>query len=305
MTSLVWDKVGERRYEAGLDRGVLYKSDSSGVAWNGLVSVDEALDDITAEPRMFDGVKYLDEPVVGDFAATLTAFTYPDEFMEYEGIESMGDGLYVGDQQPKRFGLTYRTLVGNDVEGTDHGYQVHIIYNLTAVPSTLTYSTLSETVSPNNFSWSLTAVPEPVPGFRPTAHFILDSRFLPGDILAVIEDILYGSDETSSSAIYDGGYVGPEDRGLIDGGYPWSEGDELPGTTVDPGVARLPPVSELIFLTTFFGPKVIVPDEVNGLSTLLPGEGDLTQTSEAGIFAALPETRLVPSDVPGLYVLMP
>lgn len=305
MTSLVWDKAGERLYEAGLDRGVLYKSDSSGVAWNGLVSVDEVLDDIAAEPRMFDGVKYLDEPVVGDFAATLTAFTYPDEFMEYEGIESMGDGLYVGDQQPKRFGLTYRTLVGNDVEGTDHGYQVHIIYNLTAVPSTLTYNTLSETVSPNNFSWSLTAVPELVPGFRPTAHFILDSRFLPGDILATIEDILYGSDETSSSTIYDGGYVGPEDRGLIDGGYPWSEGEELPATTVDPGVARLPPVSELIFLTTFFGPKVIVPDEVNGLSTLLPGEGDLTQTSEAGIFAALPETRLVSSDVPGLYVLMP
>lgn len=305
MTSLVWDKAGERLYEAGLDRGVLYKSDSSGVAWNGLVSVDEALDDITAEPRMFDGVKYLDEPVVGDFAATLTAFTYPDEFMEYEGIEFMGDGLYVGDQQPKRFGLTYRTRVGNDVEGTDYGYQIHIIYNLTAVPSPLTYSTLSEMVSPNNFSWSLTAVPESVPGFRPTAHFILDSRFLPGDILATIEDILYGSDASEGSAIYDGGYVGPEDRGLIDGGYPWSEGDELPGTTVDPGVARLPPVSELIFLTTFFGPKLVIPDEVTGLAALIPGEGDLTQTSTPGVFATLPDSRLVPSDVPGLFVLMP
>lgn len=305
MAPLVWDKVGERLYEAGLDRGVLYKEDSTGVAWNGLRSVDETLDNITAEPRIFDGIKYLDEPAVGDFAATLSAFTYPDEFLEYEGVVSMGDGLFVGDQQPKRFGLTYRTRVGSDVEGTEHGYKIHIIYNLTAVPSAVDFSTMTQTIEPADFSWEISAVPEMVPGFRPTAHFILDSRFLPGDILATIEDILYGSDESEFSAVYDGGYPGIAERGLIDGGYPWDSGSELPGTTVDPGVARLPPVSELIFLTTFFGPKVIVPNEVTGLAALIPGEGDLTQTSVAGVFSPLPDTRLAPSDVDGLYILVP
>lgn len=305
MAPLVWDKAGQRLYEAGLDRGVLYKEDSSGVAWNGLTGIDENLDDIAAEPRFFDGVKYIDEPAVGDYSATLSAFTYPDEFLEYEGTVSLGDGLFVGDQRPKRFGLSYRTLVGNDIEGTEYGYKIHILYNVTAVPAPATFETIGENTAPTNFSWQIDAVPELVPGFRPTAHFILDSRFLPADILETIEDILYGSELTEGAAVYDGGYAPSEERGLIDGGYPWSEGEELPGTTVEPGTARLPPVSELIFLTTFFGPKRIVPNETTGLSVLVPGEGDLTQTSVEGVYSALPETRLIPSDVDGLYILTP
>lgn len=305
MASLVWDKAGQRLYEAGLDRGVFYKEDTTGVAWNGLTGIDENLDDITAEPRHFDGIKYLDEPSVGDYSAVLSAFTYPDEFLEYEGDVSLGEGLYVSDQRPKRFGLSYRTKVGNDTEGTEHGYRIHILYNLTAVPSSTAFASVGQDTSPTDFSWEINGVPEPVPGFRPTAHFILDSRFLPADILATIEDILYGSDESEGAAVYDGGYAPDEERGLIDGGFPWSIGDELPGTTVDPGVARLPPVSELIFLTTFFGPKLIVPDEVGGIGYLVVGDGDLTQTSIPGVYATLPETRLSPADVDGLFVLMP
>lgn len=305
MAKLVWDKVGQRLYEAGLDRGVLYKEDSSGVAWNGLTSIDENLDNITSDPKYFDGVKYLDEPAVGDYSATLTAFTYPDEFLEYEGVESLGDGLFVGDQRPKQFGLTYRTRVGNDIEGTDHGYKIHILYNLTAVPSPSAFETIGDVVTPRDFSWELNAVPELVPGFRPTAHFILDSRFLPGDILEVIEDILYGTEGSEGAAVYDGGPPADVPRGLIDGGMVWTVGEELPGTQVDPGTARLPPVSELIFLTTFFGPKLVIPDEVTGLAHLIPGDGDLTQTSTPGIFGALPDTRLVPSEVDGLYILTP
>jgi len=305
VATLVWDKLGQRLYEAGLDRGVFYKEDSTGVAWNGLTAIDETLDDVKTEPKYFDGVKYLDEAMVGDFAASLTAFTYPDEFLEYEGIIQLGDGLSVGDQRPKLFGLSYRTMVGNDLEGTDFGYKIHILYNLTAVPSSSTSQTIAETTTLKDFSWELYAVPEPVPGFRPTAHFILDSRFLPADILAVIEDILYGSETTEGSIIYDGGYVEDSERGLIDGGYPWDIGEELPSTTTSPGTARLPPVDELIFITTFFGPKRIIPDEADGLASLVPGEGDLTQTAITGVYAALPDTRLRPSSVNGLFDLLP
>lgn len=305
MTKLTWDKPGQRLYEAGLDRGVLYLSTALGVAWNGLTSVEEDLEDTTSEPVFFDGVKTTDYPLIGDFSATLHAFTYPDEFLEYEGIVSTGEGLYVDAQNPKQFGLAYRTLVGNDVEGSDLGYQIHIIYNLTALSDTKSYASKLPGSGPMDFAWKMTAVPEKVLGYRPTAHVIIDSRFLPADILETIEDILYGSDNSEGSIVYDGGYAGIVVRSLIDGGYAWDEGIELPSTSLDAGDPRLPPINELIFIATIYGPKLVVANSTTGLALLVAGEGDLTPTNVEGVYSTLPDSRLVPSPYEGLYQLVP
>jgi len=305
MTKLVWDKAGQRLYEIGIDRGVLYLSDNTGVAWNGLTSIDEDTGDDKSEPVYFDGMKFMDNQSYGDYAATLKAFTYPDAFLEYEGVGDLGGGLYVGDQQPKLFGLAYRTLVGNDIEGSDFGYKVHLVYNITAVPDAKAFETLSNGSAPTEFSWQLTTIPEKVDGYRPTAHVILDSRYLPADILAVIESILYGTDGgLTVDIIYDGGYPGSTDPDLIDGGGPSDEGDELPGTEeTTSGEPRLPSIPELIDLITLFSPRFILPNPDTGLAELIFASGDLTQTLIPGVYTALPTTRLGEVDVEGFYQL--
>ena len=129
-------------------------------------------------PSYFDGVKYIDSYSVGDFAATLTAFTYPDEFLEFEGMRYLGAGVIANDQPSKVFGLTYRTWVGNAVEGRSLGYQIHLLYNLIANPNSVSYQTLEDQTQAMNFTWTLASVPEVIPNFRPTAHVFLDSQVL-------------------------------------------------------------------------------------------------------------------------------
>lgn len=192
MTKLVWDKVGERVFETGLDRGVLYLSDDSGVPWNGLVSVDEQSDDANT-PHYMDGIKYLERVIPGDFSAVLNALTYPDEFDEYQGTAKDSLGIMYGNQPKKQFGLSYRTLVGNDVDGVDHEYKVHLLYNLLVNTDTKTYNSSSDQVDPVTFSWTINGVPLVVAGFRATCHLILGSREI--GALAEIEDILYGTAE--------------------------------------------------------------------------------------------------------------
>lgn len=193
MASLVWDQTGSRFYETGVDRGVLYLPDGSGVPWNGLISVNEKLIGNELEPIYFDGVKFADAMSVGDFAGTLKAYTYPEEFLELEGILSVGNGLFAANQYTKQFGLSYRTKIGNDVEGGDLGYKIHILYNLTAVPTQKAYQT-SSGANAVEFEWDLTATPGEVHGFRPTAHIILDSRYTNELLLQNIEDVLYGNE---------------------------------------------------------------------------------------------------------------
>lgn len=193
MTKLLWDKAGERLYETGLDRGVLYLSDGSGVPWNGLTGVDEDFSDDGGDPVYFDGIKQLDSPLIGNFSATLSALTYPDEFLDFEGTESLGNGLYVDNQVPKTFGLSYRTLVGNDALLTDYGYKIHLLYNLTASITGDSHETLGSSVNPVEFSWSIGSVPVEIAGYRPTAHLIFDSSRMVGTLLQSIEDILYGT----------------------------------------------------------------------------------------------------------------
>lgn len=197
MSRLSWDATGNRLFDVGLDRGVLYLADRSGVPWNGLRSVEEDPGGESTEPLYFDGVKYLDSQKFGDFSATLTAIVFPDEFLEYEGFVE-DNGLFIDDQPPKVFHLSYRTLVGNDILGAAFGYQIHLVYNVTAVANTKAHNTLGEETDPTEFSWQLSAVPETIDGYRPTAHFILDSTLLPPAALGLIEDILYGDEDSDA-----------------------------------------------------------------------------------------------------------
>ena len=192
MAVLVWDKTGAKKFETGLDRAVLYLSDGSAVPWNGLLSVVEHNDkDMT--PIYYDGKKVGDQVSLGDYSATMTALTYPDEFIELEGSGKLRSGLYLGDQPSQTFSLCYRTRIGNDVDGDTSGYKIHILYNVTAVPSDKSYSTLSDSPGPVQFEWTINAVPEEVSGFRPTAHIVINSHDIAPALLTYFETILYGS----------------------------------------------------------------------------------------------------------------
>jgi hypothetical protein len=193
MSVLVWDKVGDRFYDTGLDRGVLYLSDGSIVPWNGLISVVEKFDrDITSV--YYDGIKISDSVSLGDFSATMKAYTYPEEFIGLEGYGFLRKGLALGDQLPQTFGLSYRTRIGNDAEG-DVGYKIHILYNLTAIPTDRTHETLNDSPNIVEFEWDISSIPENIPGFRPTAHVVLSSKEIEPDLLTYIEEKLYGSSE--------------------------------------------------------------------------------------------------------------
>lgn len=194
MTRLVWDQAGERSYESGVSQGVFYGADSKGIPWNGLSFVEETSNDMV-DPLYFDGFKYADVVTLGDFEGKIKAFTYPDEFLAYDGTIQSATGFYLTDQQKSRFGLAYRTEVGNDYDPRS-GYKIHLLYNLLAIPSDKTHNTLSLNVEPMDFEWDISAIPEEVDKFRPTAHVIIDSRKIDSFLLADIENIIYGTSTT-------------------------------------------------------------------------------------------------------------
>jgi hypothetical protein len=196
LATLEWDQVGERVFETGVDRGVLYLKDGRSAAWNGLRSVDIGSDSENASFYL-DGVKYLHRVTPGDFTGKLTALTYPDEFDEVSGMEEVAPGMHYYNQQPKMFDLSYRTRIGNDLEGTDHGYKLHVLYNLLATVDQVTYPSISETVTPIDFGWTLNGTPPALSGHRPTIHISIDSRDTDPSVLAAIEDVLYGTDSVN------------------------------------------------------------------------------------------------------------
>lgn len=195
MTAIVWDKVGERRFEMGIDRGVLYPLDGSAVAWNGLTSITED-SGASVKPYYIDGVKFLDRYVPGDYSAKLQAYTYPDEMDSLLGDAEFAPGVFVHDQNPKMFSLSYRTRVGNDLEGVDYAYKVHIVYNLTALRGGAAMNSLGGSADPAEFEFDLTGVPPTMFGIRPTCHLSLDSRRMDPDLLLEIENIIYGTPDT-------------------------------------------------------------------------------------------------------------
>lgn len=202
MAKLVWDEVGSRTYETGVRNGVLYlmNNDGSypnGVAWNGLSSVSESPSGAEANPIYADDMKYLNLYSAEEFGATVEAYTYPDEFAQCDGSASIASGVSIGQQNRKAFGMVYRTTLGNDVEGDDYGYKLHIIYNAKASPSEKQYSTINDSPEAITMSWELSTTPVPVPGHKSTALITIDSTKCDKINLEKLERVLFGS-ETSN-----------------------------------------------------------------------------------------------------------
>lgn len=203
MAPLTWDQVGERLYETGVDHGVLYIPDNTGVydegfAWNGLTTITESPTGAESNPQYADNIKYLNLYSAEEFGATIEAFTYPEEFAQCDGTGVPGPGIAIGQQSRKSFGLAYRTRIGNDVEGTDHGYKLHLIYGATASPSEKAFATINDSPEAISFSWEVSTIPVAVGGYKPTAQLTIDSTKVDADALADLEDILYGAGGTDA-----------------------------------------------------------------------------------------------------------
>lgn len=198
MATLTWDEVGERVYQTGVDRGVLYLQDGTVAPWNGLIDVEES-ENSELKSFYLEGVKFLENLTPGDFQGKLKAYTYPDEFDSVNGIAEVAPGLDYYEQPSKSFNLSYRTKVGNDIDGMDHGYKIHILYNIIANPDTATFQTLRETAEATQFSWTLTGTPPKIQKLRPTVHISIDSRKTPPDVLRLLESTLYGTDKVGPS----------------------------------------------------------------------------------------------------------
>lgn len=197
MAVLQWDLVGERVYETGVDHGVLYIPTAgvydNGVAWNGLTSVNETPSGAEATPQYADNIKYLNLISAEELGLTVEAFTYPDEFAVFDGVAAPQPGVLIGQQNRGVFGLSYRTLIGNDIEGTDHGYKLHLVYGCQATPSEKAYNTVNDTPEAITFSWTVSTTPVAVTGYKPTSMITIDSTVVDPAELAALEDLLYGT----------------------------------------------------------------------------------------------------------------
>ena len=199
MPKLTWDNIGERLFETGVKQGVLYPIQSDGkytkgVAWNGLTAVTESPSGAEATPLYADDIKYLNLLSNEEFGATIEAYTYPDEFAECDGSAELATGVMIGQQKRKVFGLCYRTTIGNDVDGNDHGYKLHLIYGCLAAPSEKAYSTINDSPEAITFSWEVTTTPVNVEGFKPTSQITIDSTKADPTKLAALEAVLYGAE---------------------------------------------------------------------------------------------------------------
>jgi hypothetical protein len=202
MPALVWDQVGEHVYETGVDHGVLYIPDISGVyatgvAWNGLTTVTESPTGAESNAKYADNIKYLNLISAEEFGATLEAFTYPDEFTQFDGLAAPFEGVVVGQQPRKTFGLSYRTRLGNDVEGEEYGYKLHLVYGCVASPSERAYASINDSPEAITFSWSISTTPVPVTGLKPTSLIVVDSSVVDADALTALEEDLYGGTGTA------------------------------------------------------------------------------------------------------------
>lgn len=202
MATLTWDQTGQKIYETGVDHGVLYPASNGtypkGVAWNGLTNVTESPSGAEPSPIYADNIKYVNLMSAEEFGATVEAYTYPDEFAECDGSKELTTGVYVGQQPRKTFGLCYRTKIGNDVDGDDHGYKLHLIYGALAAPSERAYATVNDSPEAITFSWELSTTPVEVTGGKPTACLTIDSTKVDATKLAALEKILYGDGATEA-----------------------------------------------------------------------------------------------------------
>jgi hypothetical protein len=267
MTRLEWNKTGDRFFEAGVDRGVFFAANGTGIPWNGLVSVNEAPSGGEPTPYYIDGVKYLNIAELEEYGGTIEAYTYPERFADYDGSVELHDGLSINLQERQPFGLSYRTRIGNDLEGVDYGYKIHIIYNVLVSPSTRAYSTIGGSLDPINFSWNFTTTPVYAGNnYRRTAHVLIDSTKTSSNLIRAVEDHIYGSSTRSPK--------------LID-------------------------LEKLIYWFESGGePLEILPHTTTGMAELIQdGKRDLVTTEVEGLHTKLSDSRLTETTTPGLYTL--
>ena len=202
MSKIIWDEVGERTYETGVDHGVLYVQDNNkypkGVAWNGLITVSMNPSGAEDNKLYADNIPYLNIKSAEELGISIECYTSPDEWAECDGTAELVKGVTIGQQKRKYFGLSYRTKVGNDTEGEDYGYKIHLIYNCSAAPSERSYQTVNDSPEAITFSYDITTTPIPLDGYKPTASIEIDSRTVDPEKLASLEKILYGDDDAEA-----------------------------------------------------------------------------------------------------------
>lgn len=198
MSKIKWDQIGERYYETGVNKGVLYPLAAGkygkGVAWNGLTNVSESPEGAESNPLYADNIKYLNLLSAEEFKATIEAYTYPDEFAACNGEAELAEGISVGQQKRSAFGFSYQTKIGNDVDA-DLGYKIHLVYNCLAAPSEKSYATVNDSPEAITFSWEISTTPVDVPGMKPTALLTIDSTKVSKENLSKLEELLYGTDD--------------------------------------------------------------------------------------------------------------
>jgi hypothetical protein len=204
MAKLIWDTPGQRLFETGVSKGVLYVPNAQGLyttgyAWNGLTGVTETPSGAEASPQYADNIKWLNMYSAEEFGATLEAFMYPDQFAQFDGaaIPAGAPGITVGQQSRKVFGLSYQTILGNDIDGNDHGYKIHLVYGCQASPSERAYATVNDSPEAITFSWELTTTPVAATGFKPTSILTITSTKVAPASLVALEDLLYGTQSAS------------------------------------------------------------------------------------------------------------
>ena len=206
MARLIWDEVGQRFFETGVKNGVLYVQDNdgsykNGVVWNGLTAVTESPSGAEETPLYADDVKYLTLRSAEEFGATVEAYTYPEEFEQCDGSASIANGVTIGQQARRAFGLCYRTSVGNDIQGQNFSYKLHLIYGCTVAPSEKSYSTINDNPEAITFSWELSTVPVPVDGFSPTASLVIDASKVDEGKMELLENALFGDESNEAKLL--------------------------------------------------------------------------------------------------------
>lgn len=206
MARLIWDEVGQRFFETGVKNGVLYVQDNdgsykNGVVWNGLTAVTESPSGAEETPLYADDVKYLTLRSAEQFGATIEAYTYPEEFEQCDGSAQIANGVTIGQQARRAFGLCYRTAVGNDIQGQEFSYKLHLLYGCTVAPSEKSYSTINDNPEAITFSWELSTVPVPVDGFKPTASLVIDASKVDDGKMALLENALFGDAENEATLL--------------------------------------------------------------------------------------------------------
>ena len=225
MSKLVWDQVSEHLYETGVDHGVLYTLDENKAyknahAWNGLTGITESPSGADETKLWADNIKYLSLRAAEEFGGTIEAYTYPDEFAECDGSASIATGVFIGQQSRKVFGLSYRTILGNDTEMNDHGYKLHLIYGCTCNPTERAYATVNDSPEAITFSWEFSTTPVDVTGHKPTACVTIDSTKVEHEALARLENHLYGTDPEGQATGTSGWLPLPDDVvKILDGTY--------------------------------------------------------------------------------------